>query len=170
MNTFVFRFMCLYCICLVNVNYCTGQSLGSSVAKKAGVYVFPTKSQDQSQQDKDESDCYTWAVKQSGYDPINPTVVQAQQIEKGPDGSAVRGSARGALGGAAIGAISGDAGRGAAIGAVSGALLGHRRGRMARSMQQSSANQTAASENENLSNGFKKAFSACLEAKGYSVK
>ncbi|MCD6597035.1 MAG: hypothetical protein J7L04_05075, partial [Bacteroidales bacterium] len=103
------------------------QSTGAAVAKKVGVYVFPAKGQTQDQQDKDESDCYTWAVQQSGYDPINPTVMQAQQVQTGPDGSAVAGSAKGALTGAAIGAISHDAGRGAAIGAIGGAVLGHHR-------------------------------------------
>ncbi len=146
------------------------QSTGAAVAKKVGVYVFPAKSQTAEQQDKDESDCYTWAVQQSGYDPINPTTVQAQQVERGPDGSAIRGSAGGAAAGAAIGAICGDAGKGAAIGAVSGAIMGRRRGRMAQSMEQGAANADAAQQNQNLVEGFKKAFSACLEGKGYTVK
>ena len=148
----------------------TAQSTGAAVAKKVGVYVFPAKGQTQDQQDKDESDCYTWAVQQSGYDPINPTTVQPQQVQGGPDGSAVRGSAKGSLTGAAIGAIAGDAGKGAAIGAIGGAVLGHRRGRMGRAMEQGQANEVAAQQNASLVDGFKKAFSVCLEGKGYTVK
>ncbi|MFK5856045.1 MAG: glycine zipper domain-containing protein [Bacteroidota bacterium] len=148
----------------------TAQSTGAAVAKKVGVYVFPAKGQTQDQQNKDESDCYTWAVQQSGYDPINPTVVQAQQVQTGPDGSAIRGSAKGALTGAAIGAISGDAGKGASIGAIGGAVLGHRRGRMRKSMEQAGADEAAGQQSQNLVEGFKKAFSVCLEGKGYTVK
>lgn len=145
------------------------QTTGSAVNKKVGVYVYPSKGQSADQQNTDESECYTWAVQQSGYDPINPTKVQAQQVDQGPDGSAVRGSAGGAAVGAAIGAISGDAGKGAAIGAVSGAVLGIRRGRMAHAAEQGQANQQATQANQNLVDGFKKAYSACLQGKGYTV-
>jgi hypothetical protein len=157
----------IYASCAIQVQ---SQSAGASVAKKVGVYVYPAKGQTPEQQEKDQSDCYTWAVQQSGYDPINPTVVQAQQVQKGPDGSAIRGSAGGAVTGAAIGAIAGDAGKGAAIGAVSGAVLGHRRGRMHQSMEQSQANASASQQTQSLIDGFKKAFSVCLEGKDYTVK
>ena len=146
------------------------QSAGEAVAKKVGVYVFPTTDQTPEQQAKDQSDCYTWAVQQSGYDPINPTKVQAKEVPKGPDGAAVVGSAGGAAVGVAIGAIAGDAGKGAAIGAVSGAVIGRRRGNMAKASAQNQANNQAAQANYNLEDGFKKAFSACLEAKNYTVK
>ena len=146
------------------------QSTGAAVAKKVGVYVFPAQGQTDKQLEDDESECYTWAVKQSGYDPINPTVVVADQVDQGPDGSAVKGSAKGALAGAAIGAISGDAGKGAAIGATSGALVGHRHGKMRRGMEQAGANEAAYQASAELVDGFKKAFSVCLEGKGYTVK
>ncbi len=146
------------------------QSTGEAVAKKIGVYVFPTKDQTPEQQEKDLSECYTWAVQQSGYDPINPTTVQAKQVEQGPDGAAVKGAAGGAVAGVAIGAIAGDAGKGAAIGAVSGAVLGRRRGNMVKASEQNQANNEAAQTNFELEDGFKKAFEACLEAKNYTVK
>ena len=94
---------------LVQVN--AQDSPGAAVAKKVGVYVFPANGQDEAEQDKDESDCYTWAVKQTGYDPINPTTVQAEQVDTSPDGTAVKHAAGGAAAGAAIGAICGDAGK-----------------------------------------------------------
>lgn len=146
------------------------QTTGEAVTKKAGLYVFPANNQTPEQQERDQSECYTWAVNQSGYDPINPATVKTKQVPQGPNGSAVRGSAGGAAVGAAIGSISGDAGKGAAIGAVSGAVVGHRRGRMEQSMEQGQANQEAAQANQNLVDGFKKAYTACLEGKGYNVK
>lgn len=147
-----------------------GQNTGDAITKKVGLYVFPAKSQTAEQQEKDKSDCYTWAVQQTGYDPINPTVVTAKQVPAGPDGAGVAGAAGGAAVGAAIGAISGDTGKGAAIGAVSGAVLGRRRGNMAKASAQGQANNEAAQTNKNLEDGFKKAFTACLEAKGYTVQ
>ena len=148
----------------------TGQTTGDAINKKVGLYVFPANNQTADQQAKDESDCYTWAVKQSGYDPVNPTTVQAQQVNQGPDGAAVKGAAGGAAVGAAIGAISGDAGKGAAIGAVSGAVLGRRSGNVQKSQQQQANNAQAQQANQNLVDGFKKAYSACLEGKNYTVK
>jgi len=146
------------------------QSTGDAVAKKMGLYIFPTKDQSVEQQEKDKSECYTWAVQQSGYDPINPTVVQAATVPQGPDGSAVVGAAKGALVGTAIGAVSGDTGKGAAIGAVSGAVLGRRAGKSMQASAQKQANNQAAQANEELEDGFRKAFTACLEAKDYTVK
>ena len=149
--------------------YSQEQSLGAMVSKKVGLYVFPAKDQSASQQAEDESYCYKWAVQQSGKDPLNPPEVQAQQVETGPDGAAVGGAARGALAGVAIGAIAGDAGKGAAIGAASGAMVGHRRSRVGRSQQQQANNQAAGQAEADMMNSFKKAYSACLQGKGYTV-
>lgn len=148
----------------------SAQSLGESVSKKIGVYVFPAKEQTKEQQEKDQSDCYTWAVEQSGVDPLNPPKVQAAATPSGPDGSAVGGAAGGAAAGAAIGAIAGDAGKGAALGAVSGALKGRRSSRVHQAQAKEGANQAASAKEKELLNNFKKAYSACLEGKGYTVK
>lgn len=136
----------------------------TSIAAPLGMYVFPAKDQDQETQDKDEYDCYKWAVEQSGIDPINPPDVQADP--NAGDGAVVGTAARGAAAGAAIGAISGDAGKGAAIGAVAGAFGGARR----RGAAQQGAEQQAQQQEAAMIDSFKKAFAACLEGKGYTVK
>ena len=136
----------------------------SGIAGPLGMYVFPANDQNQETQDKDEYDCYKWAVQQSGIDPMNPPDVQANP--NAGDGAIVGTSARGAAAGAAIGAISGDAGKGAAIGAVAGAFGGARR----RGAAKAGAEQQAAQQEAAMMNSFKKAFSACLEGKGYTVK
>ena len=89
----------------------------SGFASGLGLYVFSTKDQSSEQQDADEMACYKWAKEQTGVDPLNPPEVQAQEVDRSVDGTAVRGAAHGAAAGAAIGAIAGDAGKGAAIGA-----------------------------------------------------
>jgi outer membrane lipoprotein SlyB len=142
---------------------------GYSVSKSLGVFVFPAKDQSSEQQNNDEFECYRWAAEQTGYDPMNPTKVEANQVDTGPDGSAVRGAARGAAVGLAIGAIAGDAGKGAAIGATSGAIAGRRGSRMHKAQQQDAENQKADSQNQKMIDDFNKAFSICLEAKGYTV-
>ena len=46
----------------------------------AGVFaqqiVYPAKGQTPDQQKKDESECYTWAVQQTGFDPAKPPPAQ----------------------------------------------------------------------------------------------
>lgn len=145
-------------------------SQSTTISKSLGLYVFPPDGKDAAAQDADEAACFKWAKEQTGYDPLNPTQVQAAQVDKSPDGSAIVGGAKGAAAGAAIGAIAGDTGKGAAIGAVVGGLAG-RRGRIARGQdQQKQANQVADATEKKLADDYKKAFSVCMEAKGYTVK
>ena len=142
----------------------------TSIAKGLGLYVFPTKDQDQKTQDANEIACYKWAKEQTGVDPINPPEVKAAQVDRSADGTAVVGAAGGAAAGAAIGAIAGDAGKGAAIGAVVGGLRGRRAKVVGDQREQQQNNQAAAAKQNELMANFNKAFSACMEGKGYTVK
>ena len=146
----------------------SAQSAG--IAKSLGVYVFPTKNQTTEQQNTDETACYTWAKEQTGYDPLNPPKVEAAAVDTSPDGSAVKGAAVGAAGGAAIGAIAGDTGKGAAIGAVVGGVRGRRAKKSNDAAQAQGNQQAAASHSAALLEDYKKAFSACMEGKGYTIK
>ena len=154
----------------INDNMDSSDATVTALAKGFGIYVFPSQNQDQNTQDADEMACYRWAVQQSGFDPLNPTQVEAGQAYRGPDGSAVGGAARGAAAGAAIGAIAGDAGKGAAIGAITGAMSGARSRAVRTQVEQQQMNQAAAAANNEMVDNFKKAFSVCMEGKGYSVK
>lgn len=140
-----------------------------SLAKKLDMFVFPSQDQTPEQQEKDEFDCYKWAVEQSGVDPIAPPQVEAEKVETGPDGGAVRGAARGAVVGAAVGAAAGDAGKGAAVGATAGGIGGARGSAAKQQQQQKQAEANAKAKEEELMNSFKRAFSVCLEGKGYKV-
>jgi len=150
--------------------------------------VYPAKGQSAQQQARDEGECQGWAKQTTGVDPLAlanaaaaPPPVSAAPAETGRKrGGAVRGAAGGAVAGAAIGAIAGDAGKGAAIGAVGGGVAGgarRRRGeREAQAAQadaQAQAQQAAAanaSANQEKLATFNKAYGACLEGKGYTVK
>jgi len=142
----------------------------TSFAKSMGLYVFPGKNQTAEVQAKDDTDCYKWAVEQSGVDPLNPTKVEAAKVDTSPDGTAVVGAAKGAAAGVAIGAIAGDAGKGAAIGAVAGGLAGRRAKKVGDAQEQQKNNEAAAQQQTAMTDSFKKAFTACLEGKGYTVK
>ena len=137
-----------------------------SVAQ-AELYVFPAKGQSQQQTEKDKFSCYGWAKNQTGFDPMNPPQVQAAAPRSGPGvlGGAARGAARGAI----IGAIAGDAGKGAAIGAAAGGITRGFRNRNQRNKQQSQQQQQASQINR-MRSDYDRAYSVCLEGKGYTVR
>src|SRR5438552_7290557 len=141
-----------------------------SLAQQWGLYVFPAKQQTKETQEKDEYDCYGWAKQSTGIDPLAPAqAAQAEQTQPKP-GGAVRGAAKGAAVGAAIGAIAGDAGKGAAIGAVGGGVGGRAGQKQANAAAQQKAQDEAKQAQANTKTEFNKAFGACLEGKGYTVK
>lgn len=141
-----------------------------SISNSLGLYVFPANNQNAATQEADETACFKWAKEQSGYDPMNPTVYKAAEVDKSADGSMLRGGARGAAGGAAIGAIAGDAGKGAAIGAVVGGVRGRRSKVVGDEMQQQANTQAASTATQAAAKDYNKAFTVCMEGKGYTVK
>lgn len=138
-----------------------------STSAIAQLTIYPAKGQTVAQQQQDEVECYAWAKGQSGYDPNAQYTASSTQQSVG--GERVSGAARGALGGAAIGAIAGDAGKGAAIGAVGGTVLGGARQRQ----KQADIDQAAAQQQQALAQQqqhFQRAYAACFEGRGYTVK
>jgi hypothetical protein len=136
--------------------------------------IYPNKGQSQDQMEKDKYECYSWAKKQTGFDPMQtPQATAPPPQQEAPQGGVLRGGARGAAVGAVGGAIAGDAGKGAAIGAASGALIGGMRRRDQQRRQQQSQDQWAQQQTAQYSqnrNNYNRAFSACLEGRGYTVK
>lgn len=141
----------------------------NQISQAMGLFIYPTKNQSKNQQKQDEFACYQWALEQSGVDPLNLPKTEVQQ-QTGPTGGAVVGAAKGAAAGAAIGAIAGDAGKGAAIGATAGAVRGRRQGQAAQDQQNQQAQASATATDQATKDKFKKAFSVCIEGKGYTVK
>jgi Glycine zipper len=130
--------------------------------------VYPAKGQSAAQQTKDDAECYAWAKQTTGIDPAAVASSPPPQ-QTGPavgGGQRLRGAARGAAGGAAIGAIAGDAGQGAGIGAVVGTMAGGRQARQ----QQAAQNQQAVAQQQDLINTHHRAFGACMEGRGYTIK
>lgn len=160
----------------------------SSLSSNLGVYVFPAKNQTPQQQSTDEAGRFSWAEEQTGINPMENesfTAQQQQQAQQSPvkstKGSGAKGAAGGAAGGAAIGAIAGNAGEGAAIGATAGAIHGRRQARKAEKKAEEEQQQQAAHQQQQAQaqvqaqtadrkKTYNKAFSACMEGKGYTVK
>lgn len=131
-------------------------------------YVYPAKGQSPDKQKSDEAACYSWAVKQSGFDPAKPPPQQAAATPPTTasgttPGAGVRGAARGAVVGEVLGD---DAGTGAAAGAA--AARGQSRRQNAATAQQGQQQQQAAAQQQQAA--FSKARAACLEGRGYTVK
>ena len=124
----------------------------------ADVFVYPREGQSPEKQEQDEFACYKWAKAQSGVDPATaaqPTTDRGKRV-----GSALGGAARSAAIGAVVGEIvDDDAGKGAGAGAVIGAARGRR--------QAIDAEKEAATSRQS---NYDRAFSVCMDARGYSVK
>jgi hypothetical protein len=165
----------------------------ASPAQNVNVYVFPKNKQSAEQQKKDETACYEQAEDQTGVDPKKPppkaptaaeqqaAANQAAQNAPQASGGRARNAARGAAVGAVAGAVVGSPGAGAGVGAVAGTARGGARQRDenaqlqqqaatdATAQQQKEYSQAKAAYNKRMDN-FKRAFGACLDARGYSVK
>jgi hypothetical protein len=156
---------------------------GKSLAASAGLFAYPGKGQSAEQQTKDESECYGWSKQESGYDPMAPAAPApaaqpAQPAQAAPTGARAKGAVKGAAAGAAIGEVAeNDASHGAEVGAVVGVMAGARQQRKAQAQHQQQAQAQAKATSDQAkaaqqqqADSFKKGMSACLEARGYTVK
>lgn len=128
--------------------------------------AYPAKGQSPTQQSSDDGACYGWAKQTTGIDPLAVAQTPPPTSSSGGGGERASGAVRGALGGLAIGAIAGDAGEGAAIGAVVGTMAG---GRQARQNQQAQQQQAQGQQQQQIDT-FYRAYGACMEGRGYTIK
>jgi len=139
------------------------------------LYFYPTKGQSKTQQERDRYECYLWAVKQTGYDP-GQAMAPHQRIEVVPATPPGANVAAGAATGAVVGSIlSGprDHGQGLVFGAIAGAMLGAaseqaQQEHAARMEQQYNEQDYARVERQ--ARDYRRAMTACLEGRGYTVR
>ena len=138
------------------------------MASTVGLYVYPKNAQSSTQQLTDESQCYSNAKAQTGYDPDATTTATAAKKQDTKSGG--KPMAQGAVRGAVIsGAVGGDP----AQGARRGALLGGIKAKREQKQQSEQADKQAAAAKTTAQqplDNFKRSLSACLDARGYSVK
>jgi hypothetical protein len=144
-------------------------NVGRPPSQILNLYIFPKNPKSEAEQYKDDTDCFNSARNQSSYDG------KVANAEGAPppaqrSGGTVDGAVKGALAGTIIGAIAGNAGKGAAIGAGVGSVGGNANQREGnRAARQNAVAQEEARKQAALAD-LKRAYSACMDAKGYSVK
>jgi hypothetical protein len=143
------------------------------------VYFYPKEGQTAEQQSRDHYDCYTWAVQQTGFDPGRSAIPTDERVMVVPMPPPGHDTAALAVAGAVLGALIGGprhAVGGALIGATGGVIAGAASdsARMESARQQEEAyaarDQARDAQLEEKAFGFRRAMSACLEGRGYSVR
>jgi hypothetical protein len=137
------------------------------MASTVGLYVYPHKNQSATQQLTDEQQCYNSAKTQTGYDPnaTGPAPKAKNKKSGSDDHDVAKGAAHGAI---LSGATGGDAAAGARRGAVIGGIRSRREKKKDDEAKQKSEAKPTAQEKQK--DDFKRATSACLDARGYSVR
>ena len=151
------------------------------------VYFYPDQNQSPQQQDRDRYECSRWAIQASNYDPAQAQLAPHQKIRVVPETSPGSSVAAGAIVGGIIGStISGGTrrghggryynnnnGAGLVFGALTGALIGA-------ASEQASANKAQRIEDtenakryaiiEEQARNYRRAITACLEGRNYTVR
>ncbi|RKZ91732.1 MAG: hypothetical protein DRQ43_09805 [Gammaproteobacteria bacterium] len=154
----------------IKVAFITLASTGLINLAMADLMIFPAQGQSNEQTEQDKFSCYGWAKQQTGFDPMAaPTTSTPPPSQQQSSGGVVRG----ALGGVALGAILGDSSRSARNAGVAGALIGGVRQNSANNQTVQKTEQWKQQEAGNYANNrnqYNRAYSACLEGKGYTVR
>jgi hypothetical protein len=144
------------------------------------VYAYPLHGQTPQQQDRDHYECSTWATQQTGFDPSAPGIpphdrVQVVSAGPPPGTNTAIGAITGAVIGAAIGphwnpapAVLAGALVGGAIGSSTDAANAQANAQAVNSA--AAQNRRAAAAQEQQASQYRRALSACLDGRGYSVK
>lgn len=152
---------------------------GPAAPQITDIEINPARGQSEATVRRDRFECHEWAVRESGFDPatMHGTSLPVPHVE--PDPPTGTGPVTGAISGAVVGAVvanphhSGEAAAvGAVIGAAAGALADASREAQAQRIEEAYAErevrrQAAEAEQENR---YRRALTACLEGRGYTVR
>jgi hypothetical protein len=138
------------------------------MASTVGLYVYPNTHQSTTQQLTDESQCYSNAKTQTGFDPNATSTATTTKTSDQKSGD--RPGAKGAVNGAVIaGATGGDVAAGARRGAIIGEVRAKHKQKQESEQADKQADAAKTASQQPLDN-FNRSLTACLEARGYSVK
>jgi uncharacterized protein YcfJ len=160
-------------------------TLVCATALAQDMYVYPAKGQSEQQLSTDRYECHRWAVTETGFDPTDigesgpPRAVRVPV----PDNKAAGATGKGAIAGALAGAVLGhgdDKFKNTAIGAAVGAAVGgavEANGEMkaqeqARDEARERADDMKRTKGEKAMRraNYRRALTACLEGRGYTVR
>jgi hypothetical protein len=148
-------------------------------APSTQVYFYPKANQTTEQQSRDHYECYHWAVKQTGFDPGQSAIPKDERVRVVPMPPPGHDTAALAVAGAVLGALIGGprhAMEGAMIGVAGGAIAGaasdSARVEAARQQEEAYAAQGRTHDTRLVEQAtvFRRAMSACLEGRDYSVR
>jgi outer membrane lipoprotein SlyB len=152
---------------------------GDSRAPRTQVFFYPKAAQTTEQQSRDHYECYNWAMKQTGFDPSLSSIPPVQRVRVVPMPPPGYDTVTLAIAGAVLGALiagprhaAGGALIGAAGGAVAGAASDSARQQSAGQLEEAYArgDRSRNVQLEAKEDDFRRAMSACLEGRGYSVQ
>jgi hypothetical protein len=152
---------------------------GASTPLPPQVYFYPKAGQTTEQQSRDHYECYNWAVSQTGFDPAQSSLTTDQRVRVVPMTPPGYDTATLAITGAVLGALIGGprhAAGGALIGAAGGAIAGAASDSAKQEYARQQEEAYAARDRARYAGGdarvlgFRRAMSACLEGRGYSVR
>ena len=152
---------------------------GRSVAPMEQLYFYPRSGQTNEQQSRDHYECYNWAIDQTRFDPGQSAIPNTERVRVVPMPPPGYDTATYAIAGAVLGALFGGprhAAQGAIIGGSAGAIAGAASD-SARQESARQANEAYASRDrqrdaqlQSRAFDFRRAMSACMEGRGYSVR
>jgi hypothetical protein len=148
-------------------------------APNTQVYAYPLQGQTPDQTDRDRYDCHEWAIKQTGFDPSAPNTPPHDRVMVASGPPPGTNTAIGAVAGAILGAVIAgprDSGFGAVAGGITGAAIGsagdaanaQAQHEQVQAIRAQDARQAAVIDQK--ASNYRRAISACLEGRGYSVK
>jgi len=139
--------------------------------------IFPREGQSRNQQTKDKGYCSIWAKDETGVDPSyvrgQLEALERQYASEGQTSKRSGGLLKGAARGAAIGAVGSNANNNVGKRAAQGAMVSGMRGRDQRkahaAQNEPQRKQNPLANLDTQLNTYNRAYSVCLDAKGYSV-
>ncbi len=152
-------------------------ALAAAPAGASDLYVYPAKGQSKDKMEQDKYQCYQFAKNETGFDAMaRPTTSTPPPAKEKETWGAGQGAVGGALLGAGIGAIAGGgkgAGTGALIGGVGGGAVGHVNRSNQKEREETRRRDWEQRETSRYvqgRNSYERAYAACLEGRGYTVR
>jgi len=131
------------------------------------IFIYPNEEQTQEQLDQDRAECEMWTFEQIGFPE---GYVADEDAGKGKTAkNAAIGTVAGAGIGAAAGSVAGKPGKGAAAGAAAGLIGGLIVGSKKKKKAREEAAEEASAVDGQYNDNFKRAMTACMTARGYTI-
>ena len=179
MSSFTFLRLAVPCAAIFGLSACVTPpprvvAVPSQAPQPQKVFVYPNNGQSPEQTDRDRYECHLWAVQQTGGDPSRADANPYERVVVQPATPPGANTAAGAITGAILGAIIAGpraAGAGLVLGGAPGAIVGSAADANAQQQAQQTQQQynMSASDARARGDSYRRALSACLQGRGYTI-